>query len=259
MTVNQEPPFIQAVDLSIGYGEQIIQRNLNFSIKAHQIIVIMGGIGSGKSTLLQTLVGLTPPLEGDVFYEGVSFWKQSPLERDNAERQFGMMYQHGALWNSMTLEENIMLPLRELANLSKEQARHIAKYKLTLAGLSGYENYFPYEVSIGMRKRVSMVRAMALDPKILFLDEPSESMDPIYEQWLHELLRTLRDAFGTTILIATNNIPMIYSVADYILFLDPYTQTISAQGDLNALLSMDKDTLVYQYLTANQFFQRELM
>lgn len=245
----QTEQLIEAKNLSIGHGSHVIQRKLNFQVKRKSIITIMGASGAGKSHILHTMVGLREPLAGDVLYDNHPFWEASLDHRRMMAKRFGMMYQHGALWNSMTLAENVAMPLRQLTGLHKEKAVNIANYKLALVGLSDYAEYLPVEVSLGMRKRASIVRAMALEPDILFLDDPSAGIDPIHTRWFNELLVTVRDVFGTTIVIATNDLEIIYGIADYIIFLDAEKKTITAQGDLDTMLSLDENQLAYQYLT----------
>lgn len=254
----QTEQLIAAKNLSIGHDSHAIQRSLNFEVGRKQIVTIMGASGSGKSHILHTMVGLKKPIAGDVLYDNHPFWEASLDHRRLMAKRFGMMYQHGALWSSMTLAENVAMPLRQLTGLRKEKAVNIANYKLALVGLSDYAEYLPGEVSLGMRKRASIVRAMALEPDILFLDDPSAGIDPIHTRWFNELLVTVRDVFGTTIIIATNDLEIIYAIADYIIFLDAEKKTITAQGDLDSMLSLDESELAYQYLTYGDTIRTDL-
>ncbi|MEE9495726.1 MAG: ATP-binding cassette domain-containing protein, partial [Desulfobacterales bacterium] len=190
-------------DLTMAYGSFVVQRDLTFTVNREDIFIIMGGSGCGKSTLMRHMVGLKAPAKGQVFYEDISFWETAPEQRDQIMRNIGILYQSGALWSSMTLAENIALPLGEYTDLSPRQIREIAALKLSLVGLAGFEDYYPSEISGGMRKRAGLARAMALDPDILFFDEPSAGLDPISASLLDELILELRESLGATIMVVT--------------------------------------------------------
>src|SRR5216117_2699809 len=175
---------IEVRDLDMMYGDRVIQRDLNFAVEPKDIFVIMGPSGSGKSTLLRHMIGLVPPARGDVFYDYVSFWTADTNDRQRMLRRVGVLYQDGALWSSMTLAENVRLPLEQFTDLPPATIRGIASLKLALVGLAGFEEFYPSEVSGGMRKRAGLARAMALDPDILFFDEPSAGLDPINSRLL---------------------------------------------------------------------------
>ena len=162
------PPHIDVQDLTMAFGSFVIQHDLNFTIQRGDIFIIMGGSGCGKSTLLKHMIGLLKPAKGDILYNEKSFWHANPEERQRMTRDFGVLYQSGALWSSMTLAENISLPLAEYTELSPSQIQEIASLKLALVGLAGFEDYYPSEISGGMQKRAGLARAMALDPEILF-------------------------------------------------------------------------------------------
>ena len=247
MTDNDAP--IIARDLEIAYGDFVIQRNLNFSVGKGEIFVIMGGSGCGKTTVMRCLTGLKEPAKGQVFLEGVSFWEANQQERDRLSRHLGIVYQSGALWSSMTLAENISLPLGEYTDLSSKEIRELASLKLALVGLAGFEDYFPSEISGGMRKRAGVARALALDPALLFFDEPSAGLDPITSALLDDLIMELRDSLGTTMVLVTHELPSIFSVADNSVFLDAETRTMIASGNPKKLAKESDNPKVRAFLT----------
>ncbi|NIO15618.1 MAG: ATP-binding cassette domain-containing protein [Deltaproteobacteria bacterium] len=230
-------PHIVVEDLTMAYGSFVLQRDLNFTIYRGDIFIIMGGSGCGKSTLLRHLVGLKEPAKGRVLYEAVSFWDVDHEERERLKRNFGILYQSGALWSSMTLAENIALPLEEYTDLSPAQIREIISLKLQLVGLAGFEDYYPSEISGGMKKRAGLARAMALDPEILFFDEPSAGLDPISARNLDELIIELRDSLGATVVIVTHELASIFAVGNNSVFLDVDTRTMIAEGDPHELVT----------------------
>ena len=240
---------IEIRDLTMAYGDFVIQHDLNFVIRKGEIFIIMGGSGCGKSTLLRHMVGLKAPARGDVLYDGESFWSADPQSRDQMMRRFGVMYQSGALWSSMTLAENVELPLGEYTTLPAAQIRELASLKLALVGLAGFEDYYPSEISGGMQKRAGVARALALDPDILFFDEPSAGLDPISAKMLDDLIRELRDSLGTTIVIVTHELASIFSIADNSVFLDPVTKTMLAVGNPKALRDDSPDPKIHTFLT----------
>lgn len=247
MNDNDAP--IIARDLEIAYGDFVIQRNLNFSVGKGEIFVIMGGSGCGKTTVMRCLTGLKEPAKGQVFLEGVSFWEANQQERDRLSRHLGIVYQSGALWSSMTLAENISLPLGEYTDLSSKEIRELASLKLALVGLAGFEDYFPSEISGGMRKRAGVARALALDPALLFFDEPSAGLDPITSALLDDLIMELRDSLGTTMVLVTHELPSIFSVADNSVFLDAETRTMIASGNPKKLAKESDNPKVRAFLT----------
>ena len=245
---NNDTPII-AKDLEIAYGDFVIQRNLNFSVENGEIFVIMGGSGCGKTTVMRCLTGLKKPAKGQVFLEGVSFWEAGQQERDRLSRHLGIVYQSGALWSSMTLAENISLPLGEYTDLNPKEIRELASLKLALVGLAGFEDYFPSEISGGMRKRAGVARALALDPALLFFDEPSAGLDPVTSALLDDLIIELRDSLGTTMVLVTHELPSIFSVADNSVFLDSETRTMIAGGDPKKLVKESDNPKVRTFLT----------
>ncbi len=249
---NQVRPHITVSDLTMAYGSFVIQRDLNFAINRGDIFIIMGGSGCGKSTLLRHMIGLKAPAKGQVFFDGVSFWDAAPEDRDRIMQRAGVLYQYGALWSSMTLAENIMLPLGEYTDLSPQQMREVASLKLALVGLAGFEDYYPAEISGGMQKRAGLARAIAMDPEILFFDEPSAGLDPVSAKLLDDLILELRESLGSTIVIVTHDLASIFTVGDNSVFLDPETKTQIAVGDPRRLRDESPNPTVHTFLTRGQ-------
>ena len=239
-------------DLDMAYGERIIQRNLTFAIEPGEIFVIMGGSGCGKSTLLRTLIGLLTPVRGDVFYDDTSFGTAEPEVRDRMLRRVGVLYQSGALWSSMTLAENVALPVEEYTRLGAAEVQQIVSLKLALVGLAGFEHFYPSEISGGMRKRAGLARAIALDPDILFFDEPSAGLDPVSSRRLDDLILELRDSLRTTVVVVTHELASIFAIADNAVFLDADTKTMTAVGPPKQLLRDCRDPNVHAFLTRGE-------
>lgn len=240
---------IAVKNLTMAYGDFLIQRDLNFSIAKGEIFVIMGGSGCGKSTLLRHMVGLMRPAAGQVFVGDKSFWEVSQAQRDLIMRRSGILYQRGALWSTMTLAENIVLPLGEYTDLSVSEIRDIASLKLALVGLAGFEDYYPSEISGGMQKRAGLARAMALDPEILFFDEPSSGLDPISAKLLDDLILEIRDSLGATIVVVTHELASIFAIGDNSVFLDPDSKTMIASGPPKTLLDECENPMVRRFLS----------
>jgi phospholipid/cholesterol/gamma-HCH transport system ATP-binding protein len=217
-------------DLTMAYGDLVVMHDLNFEIADKDIFVIMGGSGCGKSTLLRHLIGLQDPTKGSILYGEEDFTASDPDERTAFMRRFGVMYQSGALWSSLTLGENISMPLEESGKLAAATVRDLVAYKLALVGLSGFEDFYPAQISGGMKKRAGIARAMALDPDILFLDEPGSGLDPLSSRRLDDLILGLRDSQGSTIVIVTHELASIFSIGTKALFLDTVTKTQGAIG-----------------------------
>jgi phospholipid/cholesterol/gamma-HCH transport system ATP-binding protein len=241
-------PHIVVRDLTMAYGSFVIQRDLNFEVQHGDIFIIMGGSGCGKSTLLKHLVGLMAPAKGQVLYSGTDFWASDQGQRELLMRRFGILFQSGALWSSMTLAENVALPLGEYTKRSPAEIAEIASLKLALVGLAGFEDFYPSEISGGMRKRAGLARAMALDPEILFFDEPSAGLDPISSRMLDDLILELRASLGTTIVVVTHELASIFAIGNNSVFLDPDTKTMIAQGDPKALRDECPDDKVRNFL-----------
>jgi phospholipid/cholesterol/gamma-HCH transport system ATP-binding protein len=246
-------PHITVEDLTIAYGERVIMHDLNFTVRHGDVFVIMGASGSGKSTLLRNMIGLNEPTKGDVKYDGESFTHADEATRQKILQRFGVMYQGGALFSSMTLAENVGLPLGEYTTLSDAEIHEVASLKLALVGLKGFEDFFPAEISGGMWKRAGIARAMALDPDILFFDEPSAGLDPISSRQLDDLILELRASLGTTIVVVTHELPSIFAIATDSVFLDIESKTIIAQGSPQAMLDDPKtDPKVRRFLTRGE-------
>ncbi len=229
-------PSIEVRGLEMGYGSYVLMRDINFTVGAGEIMIIMGGSGCGKSTLLKYLIGLKEVEKGEIFYRGRSFSKATSEEQEEMQRTFGVLYQGGALWSSLTLSENVALPLEQYTNLSSKELMEIVSMKLALVGLKGFEEFYPSEISGGMRKRAGLARAMALDPALLFFDEPSAGLDPITSRRLDELILRIRDSLGTTIVVVTHELASIFTIADNSIFLDAETKTVIAHGNPKVLV-----------------------
>ena len=240
---------IQVRDVTLAYGSNVIQRELSFEIGRGSVFIIMGGSGCGKSTVMRALVGLKEPAKGDILYDGESFWKSPADKREALMRKFGVMFQAGALWSSMTLAENVGLPLGEYTSLTPGQIREVAAFKLALVGLAGFEDFYPSEISGGMQKRVGVARAMALDPDILYFDEPSAGLDPVSGRLLDDLILELRDSLGTTMVVVTHDLQSIFAIADDSVFLDPETKTMLATGNPRDLRDNPPDPKIRKFLT----------
>jgi phospholipid/cholesterol/gamma-HCH transport system ATP-binding protein len=245
-------PEIVVRNLDMGYGTFVVMRNLNFTVNRGDIFIVMGGSGCGKSTLMKILIGLKEPLRGEVLYDGVNFWGVDPDERERMMRRFGILYQQGALWSSMTLAENIALPLEQYTDLKSNQIREIVSLKLSLVGLAGFEDFYPSEISGGMRKRAGLARAMALDPDILFFDEPSAGLDPISSRLLDDLILELRDSLGATIVVVTHELASIFAIGNNSIYLDVESRTMTASGGPKKLLAESKDPTVRKFLTRGE-------
>ena len=240
---------IRVQDLTIGYGAFVLMRDLNFSVARGEVFVIMGGSGSGKSTLLRNMIGLLEPLAGEVLYGGESFTRADPAGRERLTRRFGVLFQTGALWSSMTLAENVALPLHQFTRLGAAEIRDQVSLKLDLVGLKGFEGFYPSQISGGMQKRAGIARAMALDPEILFFDEPSAGLDPLTSRRLDDLIIELRESLGTTIVIVTHELDSIFAIGTDCVFLDTETRTMIAQGNPRELRDHSPDPRVRSFLT----------
>jgi phospholipid/cholesterol/gamma-HCH transport system ATP-binding protein len=242
------PAHIVVKDLTMAYGDLVIQHDLNFTINKGDIFVIMGGSGCGKSTLLRHLVGLQTPVGGRVLYSGESLWDADPERRSAILRTTGVTYQNGGLWSSMTLLENVTLPLEEYTSLTAREIADLASLNLALVGLSGFEDYFPAEISGGMQKRAGLARAMALSPEVLLFDEPSAGLDPISSRLLDDLILELRNSLQATVVMVTHELASIFAVGDYSILLDADAKTQIAQGPPRKLLEECPDPRVQRFL-----------
>lgn len=244
---------IEIRNLTMAYGSYVVMRDINAKVKRGSIFVIMGNSGSGKSTLLRHMLGLQRPAKGDVLYDGTSFWSMDEDRRAVQLRKYGVLFQSGALWSSMTLSENVALPLDEYTDWPGSDREDIARLKLALVGLSGFEDYYPSEISGGMRKRAGLARAMALDPEILFFDEPSAGLDPISSRNLDRLILELRDSLGATIVVVSHELASIFTIADDSIFLDADSRTMRVQGNPNELLKHSTDAKLKAFLTRGEY------
>ncbi len=243
---------IEVRELTMAYGDRVIQRDLNFAVRRGDIFIIMGGSGCGKSTLLRHLIGLMRPARGHVFYDGQSFWEAEAEARERMLQRVGVLYQSGALWSSMTLAENVALPLEEYTDLTSAEIRDLASYKLGLVGLAGFEEFYPSEISGGMRKRAGLARAMALDPDVLFFDEPSAGLDPISSRLLDDLILELRASLGATVVVVTHELASIFAIGTSSVFLDAETKTMLATGDPKVLRKESSHPTVRRFLTRGE-------
>jgi phospholipid/cholesterol/gamma-HCH transport system ATP-binding protein len=248
----QTEAHITVRDLTMAYGDFVIQHDLNFTVRRGDIFIIMGGSGCGKSTLLRHLIGLKPPAKGQVYFDGLSFWESGPEQQESLKRSFGMLFQGGALWSSLTLAENVALPLGEYTGLSPAEINEIVSLKLALVGLAGFEEFYPSEISGGMQKRAALARAMALDPAILFFDEPSAGLDPISSRRLDDLILELRESLGATIVVVTHELASIFTIGNNSVFLDPESRTMIAGGDPNILRTECTDPRVHSFLNRGE-------
>jgi phospholipid/cholesterol/gamma-HCH transport system ATP-binding protein len=250
--MKENEPQIVVKNLDMGYGSFILMRDLNFSVNRGDIFIIMGGSGCGKSTLLKILIGLKAPIRGKVFYGDDNYWDSDPDDQERVKRRFGVLYQSGALWSSMTLAENVALPMEQYTDMNRSQIRDMVSLKLALVGLAGFEEFYPSEISGGMQKRAGLARAMALDPDILFFDEPSAGLDPVSARLLDDLILELRASLGTTFVVVTHELASIFAIGNNSVYLDVETKTMTAGGDPKKLLAESSDPKVRNFLTRGE-------
>ena len=238
--------------LTMAYGSFVLMRDLTFAVRRGAVFIVMGGSGSGKSTLLRHLLGLNEPASGEIFYGAESFTRATPDAREAMLRRFGVLYQSGALFSSLTLAENVGLPLGEYTDLSPAEIREVTALKLALVGLRGFEDYYPSQISGGMQKRAGLARAIALDPEILFFDEPSAGLDPVSSRRLDELILELRDSLGATVVVVTHELASIFAIGDDSVFLDAESRTIIASGPPRELRAHSANPQVRAFLTRGE-------
>ena len=243
---------ITVQDLTMAYGDFVVMQNLTFVINRADIFIIMGGSGCGKSTLMNILIGLKAPAKGKVFYGEVDFWGADPQTRERIIRRAGVEYQSGALWSSMTLAENVSLPLETYTDLTPGQIREVVALKLELVGLAGFEEFYPAEISGGMQKRAGIARAIALDPEILFFDEPSAGLDPVSSRRLDDLILELNDSLGTTMVVVSHELASIFTIGSNSVFLDASKRTMTATGNPKKLLAESQDPTLLLFLTRGE-------
>jgi len=245
----QPQPLITVTNLTMAYDSFVLQRDLNFTIRKGDIFVIMGDSGCGKSTLLRHMIGLKEPAAGTIHFRDANFWAESEQQRSQIMRRCGILYQSSALLSSMTLAENVALPLRQHTTLAQDEIADLVSLKLRLVGLAGFDDFYPSEISGGMKKRAGLARAVALDPEILFLDEPSAGLDPINARLLDDLILELRDSLGATVVLVTHELASIFAIGSDSIFLDADSRTMIAQGPPKALLASTTNQKVKQFLT----------
>ena len=254
--MNAAPPtpvaHMEVSDLTLAYGDRVILHDLNFTVRHGDIFVIMGGSGSGKSTLLRHMIGLQPPAKGAVRFDGADLWAVAEAKLAALKRRFGVLFQHGALWSSMTVAENVGLGLEQFTALTAAEIREIVTFKLALVGLTGYEDYLPAQLSGGMRKRAGLARAMVLDPEALFLDEPGSGLDPISAKLLDDLILQLRDSLGATIVVVTHELASIFAIGSHAVYIDTEKKTITAEGNPRELLRTTTDPRLRAFLTRGE-------
>ncbi len=243
---------IEVRDLLMAYGGRVIMQDLHFTVKRGSVTAIVGGSGCGKSTLLRHMTGLLEPAKGEVLYGGESFTKANPARRNELLRRFGVTFQQGALWSSMTLAENVALPLEQYTKLSPADIRKVVELKLALVGLSGFEEYYPADISGGMRKRAGLARALALDPEVLFFDEPSAGLDPVSSRHLDELILRVCGSTGATVVIVTHELASIFAIAAQAVYLDAEKKTISAIGSPQDLRDNPPNENVRRFFTGGR-------
>lgn len=241
-------PAIEVAHVQCGYEDKVVLEDVSFSVARGEVFFIIGGSGCGKSTLLRHLVGLNVPKKGTVTFFGQPFSQADAASRRAMLKTFGMLFQGGALWTSLTLRQNVALPLEEYTKLSRHEIDEIATLKLAQVGLAGFEDYFPAEISGGMKKRAGLARALALDPSIVFFDEPSAGLDPITSRKLDELILHVRDTFGTTIVVVSHELASIFGIADRAIMLDREARGIIAEGPPKELARNSRDARVTEFL-----------
>ena len=247
--MRQGEPQIEVKNLTIAYGDFVLLKDLNFTINKGDVFIIMGGSGCGKSSLLRVLTGLVPIAKGEVIVDGVDFAKVSQNRRDQIMQRCGILYQSGALFSSMTLSENIAMPLQQYTGYSPKLINELVELKLALVGLAGFGDFYPSEISGGMKKRAGLARALALDPEIVYFDEPSAGLDPISSKLLDDLILDINKSLGTTIVVVTHELASIFDIGNNSVFLDASIKGIGAQGNPKDLLQNPPNENVYKFLT----------
>ena len=247
--IHDATPAIEVSGIECSYDERTVLEGVSFKVRPAEIFFIIGGSGCGKTTLLRNLVGLVRPVRGQVIFNGRSFTDAASADRRAMLKTFGMLFQSGALWSSLTLCQNIALPLEEYTRLPADEINNIAAFKLAQVGLAGFEEHYPSEISGGMRKRAGLARALALDPSIVFFDEPSAGLDPVTARHLDDLIVQIRDTFGTTIVIVSHDVESIFGIADSVIMLDREKRGIIAEGRPAELVATSTDPRVLEFLT----------
>jgi phospholipid/cholesterol/gamma-HCH transport system ATP-binding protein len=247
MPTSLQSPIIEVDNLTARFGENTIFQEVSFQVYPGEILVILGGSGCGKSTLLKHMIGLYQPAAGRVILNGIDMGTEEAQELQQVKMGIGVLFQSGALFGSMTLAQNVGLPLQEYTDLSQEEIEEIVKMKLALVNLAGYGNHLPEEISGGMKKRAGLARAMALDPAVLFFDEPSAGLDPISAAELDILIKSINSGLGTTMVVVTHELESIFSIAHRVIMLDKSAKGIIAQGDPRELKDHSPDPRVTDF------------
>ena len=247
--MNKSEAQIIVKDLTIAYGDFVLLKDISFTVNKHDIFIIMGGSGGGKSSMLRVLTGLVPAAKGRIMIDGMDFTSASEADRNKIMRRSGILYQSGALFSSMTLAENIALPLQQYTDYSEKMIVELVSLKLALVGLKGFEEFYPSEISGGMKKRAGLARALALDPEIVYFDEPSAGLDPISSKLLDDLILDINQSLGTTIVVVTHELESIFAIGTNSIFLDGNTKSILGRGNPRDLLKNPPNDEVYNFLT----------
>jgi len=242
---------IRVESLDLAYGNHLVLKNISFEVRRGDCLVVMGGSGCGKSTLLKSMVGLLAPLKAKIIIDREELWLDGKKKRKDTLKKLGVLFQNGALWSSMTVFENVAMPLEIFTDLGEKEVENLVDYKLALVGLAGAGNFYPSELSGGMRKRAGLARAMAMDPEILFLDEPSAGLDPITSKRLDDLINELKESLGISFVIVTHELASIFDIADDSIFLDSDSKEILARGNPKDLLEENNLTKVRSFLERN--------
>ena len=240
---------IVAKNLQVAYGPKVIIKTADFAVKQNDIFIIMGGSGSGKSSLLRVLTGLMPPAKGTFWVDGTDYPAADDETKLEIMKKVGILYQSGGLFSSMTLAENVALPLQKYTDYSPATIDELVNLKLALVGLNGYNDYYPAEISGGMKKRAGLARALALDPEIVYFDEPSAGLDPISSTRLDNLMKDINQSLGTTLVVVTHELDSIFAIGTNAIFLDAASKTLTAHGNPHDLLKNPPNETVYNFLT----------
>jgi phospholipid/cholesterol/gamma-HCH transport system ATP-binding protein len=244
---DKEKPIIVVEHLTSGYGEKVILKDVNLTVSPGEILVVLGESGCGKSTLMKNMSGILPPFEGKILINNIDIYTEDDVEREKLHRQIGVTFQSGALFGSMTLGENVALPLQQYTDLPEGEISHIVKMKLVMVNLAGYENHFPAELSGGMQKRAGLARAMALDPMVLFFDEPAAGLDPVTAAELDILIKSINAGMDITIVVITHELQSIFAIAHRVVMIDKEAQGIIAEGDPRELQEHAEDPRVHNF------------